>query len=277
MNAVVEGILKGCYDLHVHAGPDPNQERRLDVLETARFAYEAEMGGMVLHSLEYPTAPLAYVLNRMYPGLKVAGSIALNSEVGGLNPEAVEAAANLDAKMVWMPTSRPECYVDNDRQCRRIGLTDDKGKLRAEVRDILDIVGRRDMMLASGHASAHDTILLFTEAKARGINRLIATHSGLAATVDEQRQMIALGAYIELAFIACMPCCDGMSTNELAGALQTLGAEHCIVTTGFGQWMNPPAAEGMRMAIAALLRADMRPDEVSALVKTNPSELLGFK
>ena len=275
MNAVVDEILKGCYDLHVHAGPDPNQERRLDVLETARHAYEAEMGGLVLHSLEYPTAPLAYVLNRMYPGLTVAGSVALNPEVGGLNPEAVQAAANLDSRMVWMPTSGPECYTDNGGQRRGIDLTDEEGKLRPEVNDILDIVGQRDMVLASGHASPRDTILLFTEAKARGVGRLISTHSGLATSVDEQRQMISLGAYIEFTFLACMPCCNGMSPDGLASTLRTLGVERCIVTTGFGQWMNPPAAEGMRMAIAALLGAGMTPDEVSALAKTNPSDLLG--
>ena len=276
MNSVIDEILKGCYDLHVHAGPDPNQERRLDVLETARYAYEAEMGGMVLHSLEYPSAPLAYVLNRMYPGLTVAGSIALNPGVGGLNPEAVEVAADLDARVVWMPTGGPECYMGNSRQVREIGFTDDKGNLRAEVNDILDIIGGRDMVLASGHATAQDTILLFTEARARGVNRLIANHSALAATVDEQRRMMALGAYIELTFLACMPSCNGMNPDELASALRTLGVEHCIVTTGFGQWMNPPAAEGMRMAIAALMRAGMQADEVSALVKINPSDLLGI-
>ena len=107
MNDLVEEILKGSVDLHVHAGPDPNQERRLDALETARHAYEAEMGGFVLKSHDYLTAPLAYALSRMYPGLLVAGAIALNRAVGGLNPDAVQVAANLDARVVWMPTFTP--------------------------------------------------------------------------------------------------------------------------------------------------------------------------
>ena len=83
MNEAIEEILKGSFDLHVHAGPDPNQDRRLDALETARQAYEAEMGGFVLKSHDYPTAPLTYALNRMYPGLLVVGSIVLNEAVGG--------------------------------------------------------------------------------------------------------------------------------------------------------------------------------------------------
>ena len=61
----VEDILKGSFDLHVHAGPDPGRKRRMDAMDTARAAYEAEMGGFVLKSHDYPTAPLAYALNRM--------------------------------------------------------------------------------------------------------------------------------------------------------------------------------------------------------------------
>ena len=94
MNSEIEEILKGSYDLHVHAAPDV-QERRLDALETARYAYESEMGGFVLKSHDYPTAPLTYALNRMYPGLEVFSALALNRSVGGLNPDAVEMAAKL--------------------------------------------------------------------------------------------------------------------------------------------------------------------------------------
>ena len=60
MNSTIEQILKGSYDLHVHAAPDI-EERRLDVLEVAREAYEAEMAGLVLKSNYYPTTSLAYV------------------------------------------------------------------------------------------------------------------------------------------------------------------------------------------------------------------------
>ena len=274
MNAQVEELLKGSYDLHVHAGPDPNRERRLDALEVARHAYEAEMGGFVLKSHEYLTAPLAYALNRMYPGLTVVGSITLNRPVGGLNPEAVRVAAELDARVVWMPTLAADYYLKGHGCGPGIRLIDDTGDLRAEVHDILDIVGEHDMVLASGHVSPSEAIALFKEAKAKGIERMIATHPGGTATVDEQDEMSSLGAYLEYTFLSCMPSGDRMRTDDLVRILRTLEVEHCIVTTDFGQWTNPPPAEGMRMAIAALLDAGMTPNEVSTLVKINPSHLL---
>ena len=87
--------------------------------------------------------------------------------------------------------------------------------------------------------------------------------------------MASLGAYLEHTFLACMPARNGMSVDELVGSLNKLGVDRCVVTTDFGQWMNPPAAEGMRMAIAALLGAGMAPEQVSAVVKSNPVQLIG--
>ena len=278
MNDLVQEILKGSYDLHVNTGPDPSRERRMDALETARHAYEAEMGGFVLKSHAYLTAPLSYALNRMYPGLTVAGAIALNRAVGGLNPDAVEVAAKLDARVVWMPTFDADFYLNGQGRGPGIRLTDDEDSLRSEVHDILDIIGRHEMVLASGHVSPSEAMKLFKEARARGIRRMVATHPWGVATLEEQREMISLGAYMEYTFLSCMPSAEERkSPEEMASILTGLGVENCIVTTDLGQWMNPPPAEGMRMAIAALLQAGMSPDQVSTLVKANPSQMLGLE
>ena len=123
-NSLVSELLEGSFDLQVHAGPDPYQERRLDALETARYAHETEMAGCVLKSHHYPTGALARTLCRVYPGLMVIGAIVLNWEVGGCNSDAVEAAARIGTKVVWMPTrSAPS---DSGKR-EGIQLTNDKG------------------------------------------------------------------------------------------------------------------------------------------------------
>ena len=275
MNDQVEEILKGSYDLHVHAGPDPAEERRLDALETGRYAYEAETKGFVLKSHHYGTAPLAYVLNRMYPGLQVTGSVVLNRSVGGINPDAVEVAANLGARVVWMPTRSADHHAG--RQGGRGGIRlMDGGTLTDAVYDVLEVVRSHDMVLASGHVAPSEAVELFKQAKARGIERMIATHPHGVASLDELREMVSHGAFLEYTFLPCMPSRGGMTPEELARTVETLGTDHCVVTTDLGQWMNPPPAEGMRMAIAALLQAGMSADRVSALVKGNPTTLLGL-
>lgn len=278
MNAQIEEILRGCYDLHVHAAPDGSQERRMDALEVARCAYEAEMGGFALKSHDYNTAPLAYALNRMYPGLKALGAIALNRAVGGVNPDAVQAAADLGAQVVWMPTTSAD-FWQRKRGGKREGLrvANDDGRLCAGVGETLEIIAANDMTLASGNIAPSEAIALFAAAKAQGVRRMIATHPGGAASIDGQRRLIALGAYAEYAFLACMPSCAETTPSDLVATLRLHGVGNCIVTTALGQWMNPPPAEGMRMAIAALLDAGMRADEVSTLVKRNPAQLLGVE
>ena len=274
-NERIDEILKGSYDLHVHAAPDSRRERRLDALDTARWAHEAEMAGFVLKSHDYPTAPLAQTLNRVYPGLTVAGAIVLNRAVGGLNHDAVRASADLGARVVWMPTFDADLYSSQRGTGPGVRLTDSGGRLTREVHDILDIVADRDMLLASGHVSPSEASQLFSEAKARGVQRIIATHPAGVAMIEEQQQMAATGAYVEYTFLACMPSVATYTPREMAASLRTIGVERCVVTTDFGQAANPPAAEGMRMAIATLLEVGLTPEEVETLVKKNPLQLVG--
>ena len=276
MNETVAEILKGSYDLHVHAGPDPAQARRLDALDTARHAYEAEMAGFVLKSHDYPTAPLAYALERMYPGLTVAGSLALNRQVGGLNPHAVRASARLGARVVWMPTYCAHFYRSSRGDGPGITVLDSRGELLPEVHEILDAVAESNLALASGHLSPSETLTLFRAAARRGCERLIVTHPAGVATDDELLAMARLGAFVEYTYLSCLPSGGGTDPAEVAAAIRRLGVDRCIVTTDLGQWMNPPPAEGMRMAIASLLDAGMTPEEVSILVKSNPARLLGL-
>ncbi len=274
MNEQIEEILRGAYDLHVHAAPDGRQQRRMDALEVARCAYEAEMGGFVLKSHDYNTAPLTYALNQMYPGLSVFGAIALNRSVGGINPDAVQVAADLGAQVVWMPTFTAD-FWQRGRGGEGIRVADDDGNLCDGVHEVLEIIAAADMTLASGHISPAEAIALFKAARAQGVQRMIATHPDGVATLEEQQKMIALGAYPEYTFLACMPSRARRTPQQFVETIRSLGVSNCIVTTDFGQWQNPPPAEGMRMAIAALLDAGMTSDEVTTLVKGNTAQLVG--
>ena len=72
-----------------------------------------------------------------------------------------------------------------------------------------------------------------------------------------------------------MPVRQRYTVKELMDAVRWLGLDSCIVTSDFGQWMNPPPAEGMRMAIASLMQQGMSSEELTKLVKTNPARVLG--
>ena len=76
--SVIEKLLHGAIDMHVHHGPDSRVERRVDALQAALQAQEAGMRAIVLKSHEYPTAPLAYIVRQVIQNMAVFGSISLD-------------------------------------------------------------------------------------------------------------------------------------------------------------------------------------------------------
>ena len=243
MNEQIEEILCGSYDLNVHAAPDGSRKSRMDALEVARCAYEAVMGGFVLNSNDYNTAPLTYALNQMYPGLNVFGAIALNRSMGGINPDAVQVAADLGTQVVWMPTHSADFQMQG-RGAKGIRVANDEGKLFEGVHEVLEIIAAHDMTLASGHISPSEAITLFEQAKTHGVQRMIATLMDCAATLEEQHRMITLGAYPEYRFLSCMPVQARITPTQMVEAIRGLGVGNCIVTTDFWAVAESTARRG---------------------------------
>ncbi len=61
---------------------------------------------------------------------------------------------------------------------------------------------------------------------------------------------------------------------RVAEAITKVGAEHCILSTDFGQADNPTPVEGARMMIATMLPCGVEAQELQLLVKINPAKLL---
>lgn len=281
MNQIIEEILAGSFDLHVHTYPDASRERRTDALEAGKYAYEYGMGGFVLKSHDYPTGPLTMLLNQIYPGIIIGGGIVLNHSVGGLNPRAVEKAIPLNTKIVWMPTRDAQITSTQSQ----ITLLDSEGQLKEEVVQILELISDADIAVASGHVSPRETIALFKKAKELKISRMIATHPYGHSTDSQISTILKTGAKLEFTFMATMPISptverDGqflLSPMEIANQLTKWGAQNCIVTTDFGQWFNPHPAEGMRLAISNLLHSGLDKESIQIAVKDNPRWLIGLE
>ena len=105
---IVERLLKGAYDLHMHAAPSPFG-RAMDDYGLLQEADAAGMGGIMLKSHYESTAARAQLVNA-HGGCtaKAFGGIVLNWPVGGLNPYAVAAGLKMGVRIVWMPTRDSE-------------------------------------------------------------------------------------------------------------------------------------------------------------------------
>ena len=194
-------------DLHVHASPSllPRHGNDAETVESERAV---GFSTMVLKAHEGSTVERASAC-----GDGVFGGIVLNSPVGGANPDAVEVAARLGGRVVWLPTvsarthkagaSSPELSVHRGFELGPVDVVDD-GRLRPEWFDVLDVVAAHDLVLASGHLSANETVVLFDAAARRGVQRLLVNHPMMAFLHwnDVARDRLrALGAHLELGIL----------------------------------------------------------------------------
>lgn len=174
----------GMVDLHAHSAPSLLPRHGNDA---ATVAAERALGfgTIVLKSHEGSTVERAAAA-----GEGVYGGIVLNSPTGGANPDAVEVAARLGGRIVWMPTvsaathkagaTNPEFNVHKGFELSLVEVFDDQGKLLPRWHDVLDVIAAHDLVLASGHLHINETIRLFRAARAHGITRLMVNHPKMA-------------------------------------------------------------------------------------------------
>jgi hypothetical protein len=197
----------GMTDLHVHASPSLLPRHGND-RETVSAEQAVGFTTIVLKAHEGSTVERASSC-----GDGVFGGIVLNSPVGGANPDAVQVAARLGGRVVWMPTvsarthkagaASPELSVHRGFELRAVEVID-AGRLRPEWFDVLDVIAEHDLVLASGHLSAAETVVLFDEAHRRGVRRLMVNHPMMAFlgwSNEAGERLRALGAHLELGIL----------------------------------------------------------------------------
>ena len=279
---LIEKLLKGAIDLHLHTSPDPYIQRSVNALTAASQAKELGMRALVLKSHDYPTAPVAQIVENIVEGVKVIGSLTLNYQVGGINPQAVEASARIGAKVIWMPTfsSVP------DRKRRNleggISLLDKEGEILPQVKEVLALIKEFELVLCTGHISRRELFALIAEALSMGLRRLIITHP-LTESVGEpldlqiQKELADKGAFIEHCLYPIMPLCGTLDPRKIVEAIKYVGVEKCVLSTDLGQINNPTPAEGMRIMIALMLNCGLKEQELEILLKKNPAILLNLE
>src|SRR5215213_9239495 len=158
--------LSGAIDIHVHTLPD-DRPRSLDAIEAARQARARGMRAIVLKNHYESTAGLAYLARLAVPDIQIFGGIDLNLTVGGINPAAVEHMTRVSGgfgRVVWMPTFDAENQVRYSKEQRPFVSISRGGELLPEVREVIALIAKHGLVLATGHSSPEEGLLLLREA-----------------------------------------------------------------------------------------------------------------
>ena len=276
-------LLKGALDLHFHMDPWPpgaDTARYRATIAAVRVARARGMRGILIKDHNEPTAALAYHLGLDMPGFEVFGGVAMNRPNGGINVAGVEFMATqirgTPGRMVWMPAGDSEKEVrESKNPTRPFVAVSRNSELLPEVKQVLAIVAKHGLVIASGHIAPEEALMVFREARRRGARHMIATHAfDLAGkmTVEQMQEAAKLGAFIEFDF-----------RNTLEGgrmdAIRTVGPQFCFLSE-FWTKIGPPAEYGGLDGVGAFaetMRAHgFTDEELDLLFKENPAKALGL-
>jgi hypothetical protein len=278
------GQLQGIVDVHVHSDPDA-VPRKLDGLDTARQAKDAGMRAIVLKNHWEPTVQMAYIVGKVVPGIEVFGAISLDRAVGGVNPEAVQKAAAFAGKklkIVWMPTFDSENNVRFAKSNTPFAPVAKNGQLLPETVEVIKIIAKEKVVLATGHSSAAEDLLLVREGRKQGVGQIVVTHPLFAAirmTIPQMKELAGMGAFIELcgnAVLPTQPKAGQLKVEDYVATIRQVGAEHVILSGDFGSAANPPHAEAWKQLLAILKKAGVTDGEIDTIARKNPATLLGL-
>ena len=282
--AELEQLLSQAIEFHVHSGPDGKTPRKADVFEVLRDARHAGMRAVVLKNKSCGTGAIAQLANKYADGALAIGSITLDVSVGGFNPEAVEIEAAMGSKVVWMPTysalNAPK-KSDMDSLRYRLTVMDEKGNLLPDVMNVLEIIKKYDMVLATGHLSREETFKLIETAISLGHKKVVLTHPltrnvNTRMEIADQLTLSNMGAFIEHTWVATMPEHDQIPPSDFTRAIRAVGLDKCVIGSDFGQVHNPQPIEGFRMMLSTLLDEGFSVAELEQMIKKNPAYLLGL-
>jgi hypothetical protein len=276
-----EQILAGVVDIHAHCDPD-SVPRSIDAIDLARLARDRGMRGLVLKNHFDPTASMAYLVRKEVPGIQVFGGIVLNRTVGGINPAAVEHLVAVKGgwgRVVWMPTEDAENQVRYSKKNRPFVPVARNGELLPEVKEVLKILAQHRLVLATGHSSPAEDLMLIRAAKSAGVQNIVVTHPmspPVKMSLDEMKQAAALGAYLEFTYSGAIAPEEPSNFHDYANAIRAVGIEHCILSSDLGQPRNPLHPDGWLTFFQELRAQGFSQQQIDQMSKVNPAKLLNL-
>ena len=275
-------ILRGTIDIHVHSDPD-NVPRSVDGLEAARQARARGMRGVVLKNHYESTAGLAYLARKEAPGLEVFGGIDLNLTVGGMNAIAVEhmtQVAGRWGRLVWMSTFDAENQVRFSKENRPFVSVSRNGELLPETKAVIGAIAKHNLVMATGHVSVPEALLLLREGHRQGTEHMVVTHAmnpPVSMDVAQMQEAAKEGAFIEFVGGSLTAGDANPRLDRYADAIRKVGPQFCILSSDLGQKNNALPVDGYAAFLQAMRARGFSEHDVNVMSKDNPAKLLGLR
>ena len=289
----ISALLKGAVDLHCHSGPAV-MPRILDHHEQLVEAAAAGFRAVVTKDHYYLGTPHAIILEKLFPDLRTRmfSGIALNNASGGINPHAVDHALRLGAKIVWMPTLSAANHIDKMAteaktfpkiegalEAIPLSVLDANGRLTDQTLQVLDLIAGADAILAGGHLSASELLILFAEGRRRGVKKMMVNHPTyvIGCSDDDIRAMVELGAKMEHSICQFIPGrAQRFEPDFVLHLIDVAGVENTLFGSDLGLRGSARPIDGYRTFVGQLLDLGVAPDDIATMISRNGAAMLNL-
>ena len=278
--AVGARLMRGAVDLHYHVDPG------YGVYENLAQAKAAGVRALLLKNHYEPTGALVMLLRPQFSGLELYAGFVFNRSNGGINVPGVEYMASIrgepkPARIVWLPAGDTEKEAKGGRNPNPNApfvAVSKNGQLVPEVKQAIAVIVKNNLTLASGHVVPDDAMLVFREARAAGVQRLIATHAADLTgkmTLEQMKEAAKLGVWIEFDYRNTL---EDNRTDLIRG----VGPEHCFLSEfwtkngGNGSPKEYAGAAGVGAFAAEMKKRGFTDREVEMIFKDNPAKAIGL-
>ncbi|MCP8310915.1 MAG: DUF6282 family protein, partial [Candidatus Methylarchaceae archaeon HK01M] len=282
-------LLEDAIDMHVHTAPDLFP-RSVDDISLAKEAIGVGLRALVLKSHFSITTFRSCLVNQIVgKDIDIFGALVMNQTFGGLNPYAVDIAIKSGAKIIWMPTNSArnhiQYYGSGDYGAQRVtngvlyplerGITplDKNGEILPEMKEVLKLIAKANIVLATGHCSTEETKILVKEAFSQGVQKIIVTHPDFEVVnmpIEDQKKLARMGAFIERTILPITPSWNTLTVKELIERFKEIRPETTVISTDLGQINNPTPIEGYRLFIQILLENGLPAEDIKKMSHENP-------
>ncbi len=158
-------------------------------------------------------------------------------------------------------------------------VIDEHGRIKDEVKLILDLIAGQDAILSAGHLHISEIWPLFTEARQRGITRLLVNHPTflIGCSASDMAELAKMGALLEHSCCMWAGVQGAKYTPEsLRAAVEGGGVASTIIGSDLGQVGNTSPVDVFRHVIGMLIGLGYSDADIRTMIADNPAKLLGL-
>jgi hypothetical protein len=150
------------------------------------------------------------------------------------------------------------------------------GRLLPEAREVLAVIARHGLVLATGHLSRDEIFTLVDAGLQAGVSDIVVTHPDFPSqdlSIEDQVELADRGALIERCFTT--PHTGKTSWERVFEATCAVGAERTVWSTDLGQVFNPPVEDGLPLMADRFLSGGFSEEEIRVMAVENTRRVAG--